>query len=785
MLKKNLFFIFFLTFYFNIFSQDKSHTLSGYIMSLDSNELIIGANIVFPEIGTGTTTNSYGFYSITLPSGIFKIEISSIGFKTVNETIDLEKNQKVNYYLKENIENLEEVIVTKNVEEIDIKKPILSLNILSNKTIKQTPVLFGESDLLKSIQLLPGVSNAGEGTGGFNVRGGAGDQNLILFDEAIMYNSSHLFGLFSVFNSDAIKELKLYKGGIPSSYGGRLSSVLDVFQKDGNSKQNKFSGGIGLISSRLLFEGPIQKEKSSFLIAGRGSYAHLFLKFTDIENVAYFYDLNTKSNFKIDEKNTLFLSGYFGRDKFSLNNTFSNTYGNSTFNLRWNHLINDKTFSNTSLIYSDYYYGLTLDFIGFNWNSGIKNLNIKFDLKNYYNDNIQFNYGLNSIYYEFNPGEIKPIENSGINYKNLNKKYALENSAYLDVIQKISSKISLRYGLRLNQFLRFKQNGLNIYLESNPVDFDSNLGIYKGADPIGEFSKDKTTIKSYGNIEPRINLAYNFKNSSLKLSYNKLNQYIHLISNTNAPAPLDVWTPSGPYLKPQRLDQWAIGYQSKIKNKFNLETEVFYKKIKNRLDYIDGADLVANEAVERILLAGKSRAYGLEILFKKNTGNHNYWIAYTYSKSQQKTEGRTKFESGINNGKWYYTPHDKTHDISFVSNYKLSKKLTLNTNLIFQTGQPTNYPVGQYTFMDLNIPNYGIRNSERLPNYHRLDLSVSLKPIKRKKYKSEWIFGLYNVYNRDNANSIFFRENSETLKNEAIQLSIFGIVPSVTYNFNF
>ena len=306
MLKKNLFFLFFLTFYSYIFSQEKFQTLSGYVMSLESNELIIGANIVFPEIGNGTTTNSYGFYSITLPSGVYNIEISSIGFKSINESVDLQKDQKFNYYLEENIENLEEVVVTQNVEEIDIKKPIMSLNILSNQTIKQTPVLFGESDLLKSIQLLPGVSNAGEGTGGFNVRGGAGDQNLILFDEAIMYNSSHLFGLFSVFNSDAVKELKLYKGGIPSSYGGRLSSVLDVYQKDGNSKENKLSGGIGLISSRLLYEGPIQKEKSSFLIAGRGSYAHLFLKFTDIENVAYFYDLNTKSNFKIDEKNTLF-----------------------------------------------------------------------------------------------------------------------------------------------------------------------------------------------------------------------------------------------------------------------------------------------------------------------------------------------------------------------------------------------------------------------------------------------------------------------------------------------
>ena len=754
-------------------------------MSAESNEIVIGANIIIPELNTGTITNSYGFYSITIREGTYKLEISSIGFKTINETIELQKDTKQNFYLEENIESLDEVIVTQNAEEIDIRKPIMSLNILSNQTIKQTPVLFGESDLLKTIQLLPGVSNAGEGTGGFNVRGGAGDQNLILFDEAIIYNSSHLFGLFSVFNSDAIKELKLYKGGIPAAYGGRLSSVLDVYQKDGNSKENKLSGGIGLISSRLLFEGPIQKNKSSFLIAGRGSYAHLFLKLTDIENIAYFYDLNTKSNFKIDEKNTIFLSGYFGRDLFRLNNTFSNTYGNSTFNVRWNHLINDKTFSNTSLIYSDYYYGLTLDFIGFNWNSGIKNLNVKFDLKNYFTDNIQFNYGLNSIYYEFNPGKIKPINNSGINFKDLNKKYALENSAYFDVVQKVNSKISLRYGLRFNQFLRFKQNGLNTYMNENPLVFDNTLGIYKGAEETGQFDNNKTIIKSYGNIEPRINIAYNFENTSLKFSYNRLNQYIHLISNTSAPAPLDVWTPSGPYLKPQRLDQWAIGLKSKIRKQFNFETEVFYKKINNRLDYIDGADLVANEAVERILLAGKSRAFGLEFLLKKNKGNYKYWIAYTLSKSQQKTEGRTSLEKGINNGNWYYTSHDKTHDLSFVSNYKLSKKITFNTNFIFQTGQPTNYPIGQYNFMDLNIPNYGPRNSKRLPNYHRLDISVSLIPQKNKKIQSEWIFGFYNIYNRDNANSIFFRENSETLKNEAVQLSIFGIVPSITYNFKF
>ena len=756
-------------------------------MDETNNEFIIGANIIIPEIEYGVATNSYGFYSITLEKKEYIILISSLGYQTENTEIVVNKNITKNFYLKQQTESLEEVVVVKNAEELDISKPVMSLNILTSETIKQSPVLFGESDLLKTITLLPGISNAGEGTGGFNVRGGAGDQNLILFDEAIIYNSSHLFGLFSIFNSDAIKEIKLYKGGIPSYYGGRLSSVLDVYQKDGNNKQHKLNGGIGIISSRLLAEGPLEKEKGSYLIATRGSYAHLFLKFTDIENSAYFFDVNTKMNYKINNSNTVYISGYFGRDKFKLSNTFSNIYGNSSFNLRWNHLINEKTFSNTSIIFSDYYYGLTLDFIGFKWNSGIKNFNFKFDLKNYFSNKTQFNYGLNSIYYEFNPGEITPLNNSGINFEIFDKKYALENALYFDILSKVSKKISLRYGFRINQFLRFKQNGLNTYLNNKPVEYDNSLGIYREAEIMGEFEdiNDSSIIKSFYNLEPRVNFSYLFERSSIKFSYNRLNQYIHLISNTNAPSPLDVWTPSGPYLKPQKLDQWAIGYQKKYKKKQTLETEIYYKKIKNRLDYIDGADLIANKAVERILLPGIARAYGFELLYKKNSSKHNYWVAYTWSRSEQKTAGKNSSETGINSGKWYNTGHDKTHDLSFVSSFKINNKLSLNTNFIFQTGQPTNYPVGQYQYMDLIVPNYGDRNSKRLPNYHRLDLSIKLIPKKEKKYKREWVFGIYNIYNRDNANSLFFRENPDTLKNEAIQLSIFGIVPSITYNFKF
>ena len=777
----------FLLLNFNFIYTQNSFTISGYVQDNSNNELIIGASVIVKELQIGTVTNNYGFFSLTLVEGDYDLIFQSLGFEDQSLNFNLNRNISVNIFLNENIESLDEVILSKNIEDVDVELPLLSMNILSGKTIRQTPVVFGESDLLKTIQLLPGVSSAGEGASGFNVRGGAADQNLILFDEAIIYNSSHLFGLFSVFNSDAIKEVKLYKGGIPSSYGGRISSVLDVYQKDGNNQKLQANGGIGSISSRFLVEGPIQKNKSSFLLASRGSYAHLFLKLTDIENVAYFYDLNTKSNFVINDKNKIFVSGYFGRDVFKLQDTFSNTYGNSTFNFRWNHLINEKTFSNTSVIYSNYYYGLKLDFGGFDWNSSIKNLNLKFDIKNYFSSEFQFNYGLNIIYFDFNPGEISPLTpNSGINYSKLNSKYAVENSAYFDIINKISPNLSVRYGLRFNQFLRLRQQGLQSYINDDPLDFDENLKIYNPANPlIYSFDNNSSVFKTFNNVEPRINISYSFKGQSLKASYNRLNQYLHLISNTSSPTPLDIWVPSGPYLKPQKLDQFALGFYKNAKS-LRFESELFYKKIKNKLDYVDGADLVGNDNIETVVIAGDARAFGIEFLLKKISGRHKYWIAYTLSKSEQKTPGRNSIETGINFSKWYNTPYDKTHDLSINSEYKINDKLKLVGNFIYQTGQPTNYPNSQYNYMNLNIPNFGERNSSRLPHYHRLDINLTLKPKKNnRKIESTWIFGIYNLYNRDNANSIIFRRNNETLKNEAVQISIFGIVPSVTYNFKF
>ena len=766
-------------------------TLSGVIQDQNTNETLIGVNILFPELNTGTTTNEYGFYSITLPTGEYTLVLSYIGYSDKTETITLNEDLKKNIFLNEASESLEEVIITENVEKLSIRKPQMSVNALSASTIKQIPVVLGEADVLKAITLLPGVTNAGEGSSGFNVRGGAADQNLILLDEATVFNSSHLFGLFSVFNPDAIKDLKLYKGGIPARYGGRVSSVLDIYQKEGNSKEFHANGGIGIVSSRLLVEGPLKKNKGSFLLGGRSSYAHLFLPLFDLDNVAYFYDLNTKLSYKLNENNNIYLSGYFGRDVFNLSDSFENTYGNTIVNFRWNHLFNDKLFSNMSLIYSDYYYGLNLDFVEFKWNSGIQNFNFKYDFKHYLSNNFKLQYGLNSIYYKFNPGEIEPsTPDSGINAQKLIDKYAFENAIYIDAEHKVLDNLTLAYGLRLSTFQRLGQSELNIYENNEAVIFNDDFQIYQSADAIGtESSSRSKTIKSFANLEPRFSAAYQFnRNESVKASYNRMSQYLHLLSNTSSPTPLDVWTPSGDYIKPQILDQYAIGYFKNIKDgDYSLEIETYYKDVKNRIDYIDGANLIANDAIERVILNGKARAYGLEVLFRKNEGRFKGWIAYTISKSEQKTEGRSPNETGINNGNWYNTGYDKTHDLSITTSYNLNKKWDFNANFIFQTGQPTTYPNGQYTYNNIVVPNYSARNSTRLTSYHRLDFSATYtpKPEKTKGFQGSWVFGLYNAYNRRNAASISFAQNEDTGNNEATRLSIFGAVPSVSYNFKF
>tara|TARA_B100000795_G_scaffold184614_1_gene140134 strand:+ start:32688 stop:35054 length:2367 start_codon:yes stop_codon:yes gene_type:complete len=787
---KNKLTLLFLLASFAMMAQEK-FTLSGTISEAQSGETMIGVNVLIPSLQTGVITNEYGFYSITLPKGSHQIIYTSLGFGEFKETILLKASINKNVTLFESTELLDVVILETDVEKTNIRTPQMSATTLKANTIKRIPVVLGEADVIKAITLLPGVTNAGEGASGFNVRGGASDQNLVLLDEATLYNSSHLFGFFSVFNPDAIKDLTLYKGGIPARYGGRISSVLDIYQKDGNKRKYVATGGIGLLASRLLIEGPILKDKASFLIGGRSTYAHLFIPLVDPgnNNVAYFYDLNTKLSYDLDNENKLFLSGYFGRDTFNLGEIFGNTFGNTTVNLRWNHLFNSKLFSNLSLIYSDYYYGLELKFAEFQFDSGIRNFNLKYDFTNYVSDKVKLQFGFNSIYYKFNPGEVSPTSGtSGINYRKLTDKYAFENAVYIDGNFKVSEKLNIQAGLRLSSFTRLGQESINVYANNNPIIYNEAIDVYQKASPIDTISISRgSSIKSFFNLEPRISAAYQIsETSSVKASYNRTAQYIHLISNTSSPTPFDIYAPSGQFIEPQLGDQVAVGYFKAFEN-FSLEAEAYYKEVQNRIDYVDDADLIANEAIEQVVLNGEARAYGLEFLVRKTKGKLKGWVSYTLSKSEQRTPGRTAIETGINSGKWYNTAWDRTHDFSITTQYELSKRWFLGANFIYQTGRPSTFPLGQYEYQGQIVPVYEARNASRLAHFHHLDISATwnLNHKNKKRWNDELVFSIYNVYNRKNAASVSFRKNTDTGNNEAIRLSIFGIIPAITYNFKF
>jgi len=775
----------------NSIKAQEKFTISGTLKDGKSTETLFGANVYISELKIGTNTNEYGFYSLTIPKGEYTLKISYLGFGTLEEKISVTQNIKKDFALTENNQTLEEVKVESYKKRSEIKNSEMSVNKLSIQTIKKMPAVLGEVDIIKSILQLPGVTNAGEGQSGFNVRGGSADQNLILLDEATIYNSSHLFGFFSVFNSDAIKDLKLYKGGIPARFGGRLSSVLDIYQKEGNKEEYKYTGGIGLISSRLMAEGPISGGRGSFLVAGRGTYGHLFLKLANNKNSAYFYDLNTKLNYKLNDKNTLFLSGYFGRDQFDLSGGFINTYGNSFANLRWNHLFSDKLFSNLSVIYSDYYYGLNLDFFKFDWQSDIKNFNLKYDFKHYLGNALKLTYGVNSQYYEFNPGTIVPTSsNSGVIARQLDKKFAIESAVYFDVDQKISDKFSINYGLRHSHFIRLGEQLINIYANNQAVVYNSDAKIYEKATPIGtKFYGKNKTIANFNNLEPRLALTFAFdENQSFKASYNRMSQYLHLISNTSSPTPLDIWAPSDNFFKPQILDQFAIGYFKNFNDdNYSIEIESFYKKMKNRVDYIDGAELIANNDLEQIILNGIGRSYGLEFFLRKNTGKLQGWVSYTISRAEQQTPGRNANETGINDGKWYKSGFDKLHNLSVTATYKKNERWSYGAIFTLQSGQPSTFPDGKFDYQGISVPNFGLRNENSLPVFHHLDVSATYvpKPNKQKGWQGEWVFSIYNLYNRQNAASINFRQNADTAASEAVQFSIFGVMPGITYNFKF
>lgn len=769
-----------------VFAQEK-FTLSGYVKDASNGEGLIGVNVFNPETKLGTQTNVYGFYSITLPAGSYNFVLSYIGYTPQTRKVELNANINLNFELAEQEKVLAEVVVKTKREDENIRNLEMSVNKVEMKTIRKMPALLGEVDVIRSIQFLPGVSSVGEGASGFNVRGGAIDQNLVLMDEAPVYNSSHLFGFFSVFNPDVVKDVKLIKGGIPSTYGGRVSSILDVRMKEGNSKEGEFTGGIGSIFSRFAYERPFVKDKGSFIVALRRSYIDILAKpflNDDLKGSRfYFYDFTAKANYKINNKNTVYLSGYFGRDVFGAD--FGFNWGNATTTFRWNHVFNDKLFLNTTVFYSNYDYSLDSDLKNenkddsFEWKSNILNYSIKPDFNYYLNTNNTISFGGQLIYYSFNPGKATLVSGGQGQNIGLDQKYAVESAVYIGNEQKLSEKVSVSYGLRYSDY-RYLGPGNAVILGPS-----AQPGDRKEVKEVVAYKKGEN-IQTYGNLEPRLAVNIGLNNtSSLKLSYNRLAQYIHLLSNTTASSPLDVWTPSSNNIKPQLSDQVALGYfRNFADNAYELSVEIYYKDLKNQVDYVRNADLLLNPYVEADLLNGKGRAYGAEFYVKKNKGAFNGWVSYTLSRTERKVEG-------LNNFEWFPSRIDKLHNVSLVLIYDQGKKWSFSGNFSLASGTPASFPTNKFIWQGVALPHnyYDERNNYRIPASHRLDLSATKKNKHAlfKKGESEWVFSVYNVYNRRNPFSVYVRQSENNpAQTEAIRYSVFAsILPAVTYNFKF
>lgn len=750
-------------------------TLSGTVKSNKNGETLIGATIRLLNKSVGVTTNEYGFYSITLSSGTYNIEISSIGMKSDTLAISMTKDLVKNIYLLEEPKGLQEVVVNAQARGgRTVSGTQTGIEKLTTREIKNIPVLLGEKDVLKAIQLLPGIKSAGEGNSGFYVRGGTSDQNQILLDEANVYNASHLLGFFSTFNSDAIKDVTVYKGGMPAQYGGRLSSVLDIKMNDGNNQDYSVSGGIGLISAKLNVEGPIQKDRSSFLVTARRTYADVFLKASSDSTVnsskLYFYDLNAKVSYELGDNDRLYISGYFGQDKLGFGDQFAINWGNATATARWNHIFSKKLFSNTSLIYSNYDYELKLKSGSndFNIFSQIKDWNLKQDYQLYAGAQNNVRFGWSSIYHTVRPGEITASQTSSINSKIQQKRYSFENALYATDTWKVSDKVNLTYGLRLTNFMVMgKGDFYNLDSKGQITDTLS----YKAGE----------VVKTYWNLEPRLAIGYQFNaGASVKASYVRNTQNMHLISNSTSSTPTDKWVSSNNIIKPEISDQVSVGYYKNLAgNKYELTVEAYYKSMQNQIDYRDGADIFTNDAIETDLLFGKGRAYGIEFMTRKKTGRLTGWLSYTLSKTERKIDG-------INSNQWYNAKQDRTHDIAIVGIYQLNKKWTLSANWIYYTGNAVTFPNGKYTVGGQTVYYYTNRNGYRMPACHRLDFGATKQLKQHKRWSSELAFSLYNVYGRQNAYIITFRDNEDNPnKTEAVQTSLFSWVPSISYNFKF
>jgi hypothetical protein len=781
-MKKQLLVLFLLLHLLPAFAQQK-YTISGRVKDQKTGEELIGVIIKVKGHQAGTVSNAYGFFSITLSEGNYTLVFNALGFNALELPLSLHADTLLAPELTELKVELKEVVVGSEKDNANVESVRMSVLTVDVQTLKKMPALLGEVDILRGLQFLPGVQTGGEGSTGFYVRGGNVDQNLILLDEAIVYNPSHLFGFFSVFNSDAIKDAELYKGGIPAQYGGRLSSVLDVKMKDGNSKKFSGSGGIGSISSRLTLEGPIVKDKSSFIISARRTYADLFLKLSADENtrksVLYFYDLNAKLNYTINSNNRIFLSGYFGRDILSFSHGFSQGWGNATGSLRWNHIFNKKLFSNLTLITSRYDYRLQLEpeaSQALVWEADMQDQTIKGDFSWYVSPRNTLRFGAGITWHELFPGEIRPNSpTSIINTQRLSVSHTIEHYFYAGNEQKFSSRFSADYGLRVSVF---RNLGSALVYRYGPNSSGNH------PDLLDSVQYDKGDVyNTYMGIEPRISMKYSVNDqSSVKLSYNRTFQYLHLVSNTNSPLPTDIYINSSPNIKPQYADQLAAGYFRNFReNSWQTSAEVYYKLMYNQVDYIDNAYLFLNKYVESQLLAGKGTAYGLELMIKKKTKKIDAWLSYTLSKADRKI-------NGINENKAYPVRYDHRHNLSWVFNYEHSRRWTFSANFIFVTGGAFSAPDARYEIDGYVLPYVSSRNNYRMPAYHRLDISASLYPKKyyEKKLKGYWNFSVFNVYGRKNAYSIVFRQRDGYPNTyQAVKTYLFTFVPSVTWNFKF
>ncbi|WP_140938424.1 TonB-dependent receptor [Sphingobacterium lumbrici] len=757
----------------SLIAQDKT-TISGYVRNAASGEALIGAVVQIKGTQNATSTNSYGYYALQISGPNTELIVSFMGYQLLEQTIRVSENKRYNFELIVLDNQLEEVVVSAKRQNDNVTNAQMGAFNFSMEEVKNIPVVFGERDILKTIQLLPGIGKGGEGSSNFYVRGGGADQNLILLDEATVYNAAHLLGFFSTFNSDAIKDVELYKGGIPAQYGGRISSVMDINMVDGNNKKIAAEGGLGLIASRLKLEGPIVKDKGSFMVSGRRTYADLFLKLSNDETVnqskLYFYDLNAKINYRFNDKNTLYASGYFGKDDLGYGDLFSFDWGNATATVRWNHIFNEKLFSNISLIYSDFTYNVNVsnDESDFTIASKIENFNLKEDLSYYADNKNILRFGLNILRQKISPASLNAGGESAVNSIDIESRSGIEAATYVSHEWKPSSWLSMIYGLRVTDFM--VQGPGTFY------DYDDD------GDLIGEQSFDGGIVKHYFNLEPRLSLSVILSQEhSIKASYNRIVQNLHQLTNTTSSLPTDQYVVSSINIKPQYADQAALGYFRNFNNNaYEFSVEAYYKYMGNQIDFRNGADLQANKYLEGELLYGIGRSYGLEWYLRKSKGKLHGWISYTLARSER------QFEQ-INGGDWYNARQDRTHDISVVSMYELSKKWSFGATFVYYTGNAITFPSGKYQMDGRTLFYYTERNGYRMPDYHRLDLSATYEPRKEnKRFHSSWSFGFYNVYNRKNAYIIDFRENKQnTNVTEAYKIALFGIIPSVTWNFKF